>query len=201
LPSSLEVSDGRSNKGVRIMTDKPVSVYAFEISGCCIGEAFNVLPEKFLGTNYIVQTTKPRFNAFLSIVGTRSRTQVSVHLKSSRSVSFQSITYHDGDIIAFMVDEMETVEILSKADLTGTTISSNHPIAVLSGNTCGLVSSSSACNQLIEYLQPTSKCGKSFILPPFQGGNSNKKFLTVVGTVNGTKFERHTVLLLLKTCV
>ncbi|KAK3103205.1 hypothetical protein FSP39_017382 [Pinctada imbricata] len=187
LSPNVQLSEGRSDKVIFVKTDKPVSVYGFDTYSCCSGEAFNVLPKPFLGKHYIAFSVDPHFDSYLVIISTAQGTKVSINWKLSKYVTVEGNRYLNGDKMTLTIDDMESIQILSTGDITGTTITSTNPVAVLSGNKCPDLTSSSACNQIIEYLQPSEKCGRRFIIPPMYGDRDSTKLLKVVATANRTR--------------
>ncbi len=68
------------------------------------------------------------------------------------------------------LNRLETYQILSLNDLTGTRIISSKPISVLSGNDCAVVpvdNITETCNHLIEEIPPTVTWGTQFLVSSF----------------------------------
>ena len=68
------------------------------------------------------------------------------------------------------LQEAETLLIASTNDLTGLTVVSNKPLAVLSGHECATVPSSALfCDSLVEQIPPVSSWGRQFATAPLKG--------------------------------
>jgi hypothetical protein len=84
--------------------------------------------------------------------------------------------------------------LLAQTDLTGTLVESDRPIAVLGGNLCTIVPSSTAfCDHIFEVMHPLRSWGTSALvrnLPNRNGGSIYR----VVASVDGTQVSRNGVL-------
>ena len=84
------------------------------------------------------------------------------------------------------LQEAETLLIASTNDLTGLTVVSNKPLAVLSGHECARVPSSLfACDHLVEQIPPVSSWGRQFATAPLKGRQSYDVF-RVLASENST---------------
>ena len=86
----------------------------------------------------------------------------------------------------FIVHKMQTLLVSSINDLTGTRITSNKPLTVISGHECANVpSSATGCEPLAVQIPPTFTWGTEFLLSPFAGRNGAQTFKVVISE-NGT---------------
>ena len=189
LPTSLELPYGSSNRAVYVKSSRPVSVFGIDHKSSS-GDAFYVYPRDKLGQHYTAVSLNLSHSAhgvYIALVGTTSHTRVTITLNTVGSVVYNGKSYKGGENIILLIHEMETVQLQSKTDLSGTSINSSKPIAVMTGNECsnpfGL-----ACNQFIEYLIPNGKCGKTLIVPPVKG---TKKMIKVISPDNSTTLTIH----------
>ena len=189
LPVTAVLPEGKSNYVIQIKTSKDAAVYGILTQSHFLSDGFYVYPSNFFGYDYIVISYEPTEDrTFLAILSTADNTEVNVTIK--HSVSYNGIFYMSGTNIRISMDKLEAVQLLSSRDLSGSTIHSNKPVAVLSGNQCTKYKHSSFCNYLVEYLAPNTACGRQFIVPPFNGSS---KWLRIFSTgdhanisINGT---------------
>ena len=84
------------------------------------------------------------------------------------------------------LQEAETLLIASTNDLTGLTVVSNKPLAVLSGHECtGVPSPLPGCDHLVEKIPPVSSWGRQFATAPLKGRQSYDVF-RVLASENST---------------
>lgn len=166
LPNSTisSVSGVVTSKGIHITSEQEVSVYAINQRGATT-DAYLGLPVDILGTEYLVLAhDSPHGGSFIQLVGTQDSTTVTVTPAAST---------RDGKTIDtpfnVSLDEGETVVYYSNsfADLSGSIISSDQPIAVFSGNECGEVpSGTDACDHMVEQIPPSDTWGNRFVTMP-----------------------------------
>ena len=84
------------------------------------------------------------------------------------------------------LQEAETLFIATTNDLTGLTVVSNKPLAVLSGHSCTNVPSPlPGCDHLVEHIPPVSSWGRQFATAPLKGRQSYDVF-RVLASENST---------------
>ena len=84
--------------------------------------------------------------------------------------------------------QMQTLLLISSEDLTGTKITSNKPLTVISGHECANVPlSASGCEPLAVQVPPVATWGTRFLLAPFAGRSSNQTF-KAISSKNSTSF-------------
>ena len=70
----------------------------------------------------------------------------------------------------FTLNQMQTLLVSSVDDLTGTKITSNKPLTVISGHECANVpGSATGCEPLAVHVPPSATWGTKFLLAPFAG--------------------------------
>ena len=78
-----------------------------------------------------------------------------------------TLRLNPGESYTITLDELQTVYIESKLDLTGSHVQSNAPISFFSGHECGNVPYNvTECDHLVEQLPPTYTWGKRFLTAP-----------------------------------
>ena len=191
LPGDLRMggSTGIEKKGIRLTSDKPITVHGLEKADGR-GEAFLVLPVDSLGRYYIVATYFPVLNAIVQVTAKEDNTVVLFSLKTKSkddgSVSYGGKHYGDGDVLNVTLNALDVFQVLGTSNLTGTVVRSSKPIAVFSGNDCTWVPYQyQACNQLIEQIPPVGGWGKHFITSPTPN-NPGGDIFHIIASQNNT---------------
>ena len=185
LPIGIELPIGRSkNKVLYVKASKPVSVFGLTHNKLKVGEGFAVYPIHALGKYYTASTVPPKggYYAFIAVIGTANQTSVQITLNTTKSVTVNGRSYSDGDTVQVALDRMEAMQIEYSGEFSGSTIMSNKPVAVMTGNTCSWVLTSH-CTHMVEFLPPTTQCGSKYVIPPFQGA---QKILRMFASVDYT---------------
>ena len=184
LDSSLAVlSDNERNKGIEVRATDP-SKHIF-VSGLNYKErtadAFLALPT---GTaideeySYIINSvawanrTSASLSSLILIVGTHDNTALTITPSEYvtiphdlRDSSNTQTFVHPGQSYTVMLDQLQTYQIESALDLTGSKILSNKPLSVFAGHECADIPAGvSYCDHLFEQVPPTSTWGKAFFL-------------------------------------
>lgn len=151
-------------KGISMISDKNVSVYGISHYDCCNTDGFYALPYKGLGTSYKTISYHGPQNSFVGVLGTHGNTDVNITLNFTGVIDWKDDKIRAGYTVQINLDRLSTFQFLTDRDLTGTTITSNKPVAVMSGNTCSYVLGAT-CNHLVEFLPPISNWGRTFVIP------------------------------------
>lgn len=168
VPTMLATYGSAENKGVQVTAAAEVTVYGLNRRTAST-DAFLGLPVSSLGTEYMAlayPTTASGRGSQLAVVATQDATRVTVTPTVATStgqaagVPF-SVTLHQG----------QTYQVTSNvagADLSGSLITADKPVAVYGGHRCANIPSSGvgACDFLVEQLPPLSAWGKSFVTVP-----------------------------------
>ena len=165
IPSQLSVlSSNELNKGIRVKAegDHTLSVSAITTYRES-SDAFMVMPCTQLGiTEYIYYGIS--YNVFSS---EKPSLILLVACANDTIVSSPSVN--------ITLNELETYQIESESDLTGTRITSNKPISVFSGHACAEVpNNTDYCEHLIEQIPPTATWGSQFLVATLLGANSGR---------------------------
>ncbi|KAM4568117.1 IgGFc-binding protein [Fundulus diaphanus] len=163
LPTGVEMYNSeRSDKTVRVDASAAVSVSSFSYK-LYTADTSVIYPTTEWGTEYYILT--PPRNSFRSnkefaVTNGKEKNNVEVYLKAP--VTFQGRTFRGGDKLVIDLEPYESVQLQSNYDLSGSRVSSQHPVAVFSGHTCTV--HLSKCNHVYEQLLPVSSWGTRFIL-------------------------------------
>ncbi|MCD6097488.1 gliding motility-associated C-terminal domain-containing protein [bacterium] len=169
------------NKGLRIQSDHLISAYflSFKSPGATNDMAL-LFPVPSLGTEYYtmcyqanLQTISPlardRGPSMLAIVATEDNTHITITPTADTEGGHPA-----GTPFSITLDQYQTYQILAhspllgpEVDLTGTRITSDKPIGVISGNTEAVVPDNIwAADYLIEMMPPLTAWGENFIVFP-----------------------------------
>ncbi len=185
VPIDAELAEGVENKGIYVTAEQHIIVYGLSQRDAST-DAYLALPVPSLGAEYMVasyaaSSINPDISQY-AVVATQDNTNVTITLPdgSSDTVSLnRGETYQDG------LPE-------DGADVTGTVIASDRPVAVFSGNNCtNIPGAVNFCDHVVEQLPPTASWGQRFATVPLatrSGGDTFRFLAAVDGTearVNG----------------
>ncbi|EGW06398.1 IgGFc-binding protein [Cricetulus griseus] len=122
-------------------------------------------PVGALGTEYFVLTPPGISSQYVkefAVVAGRAGASVVISLKAG--VTFQGTFHPAGSTLSVTLEPYEVVQLQSTADLSGSRVTANSPVAVLSGHSCA--QKHTQCNHLVEQLLPTSAWGTHYVVPP-----------------------------------
>ena len=183
LPSSLTVeNDNDRYKGIRVATTNPSQ--SITVSGMNYEEgtadAFLALPSGPVLQEYTYITnsmlwmnrTGINFPSLILLVGTEDNTAVTITPTEYvtipydlRDINNQQAIIHPGQSYTVTLNRLETYQIESSQDLTGTWVVSNKPLSVFAGHECTDVPEGvTACDHLFEQVPATATWGRFFFL-------------------------------------
>ena len=170
----------KSFKTVEITADFEVSVDSIHLEQQT-SDGFLAIPTANLGTQYVVTSFDDGIidanfddETLFTVIGSQKDTTVSVQLTSE--VSYDNNQYNPGDTLILKLSKYEVIQIVSTNDLTGSIISSDKPIGVISGHSCAK-SNGANCDNLLEQNIPVSDWG-------------TKHFYSTAGRQGGTSIYR-----------
>ncbi|XP_071963191.1 uncharacterized protein [Antedon mediterranea] len=176
-------------KAILIQSDYEITVYGVDEGNSM--DSFLALPTDVLGNEYFVASydipmridIKHRGSQFL-VIGIHNRTEITIKLEGE--LTYQGITHKKGTVLVRTLSRMQSILFFSdQDDLTGTRITSNKPIVVLSGSKCADVPRGVRyCDHLVEQLPPFSKWGKTFITTPLYNRTGGDRFRVIAGKDN-----------------
>ncbi len=176
--AELNTSDTVESKGIHVTAQAEVTVYGLN-RAVFSSDAYLGLPTDILGTDYIVlgySGSGPE----LAIVGTVDGTIATITLSASVGSRAAGVPFN------INLNQGQTYQLRGSADLSGTIITSDKPIAVFGGNSCTNIPPGFAfCDHIVEQLPPTQTWGKSFVTVPLATRNNGDTFRFLAST-NGT---------------
>ena len=189
FPQSTEVE----TRGIRIENVQSADNVHVNIKNNGVDEGFLAIPDKALGTEYYVATFC-RFGGRCQFSVTPVEDETSVMVYFPTNVNGTSVCLNQDEIntaysveLPFLLDEYDVLYIESLNDLTGTYITSNKRIAVLSGAT-GVTSAHGPAAHMIEQLLPVNRWGTKFYAVPNIHNPAGDEFLILAST-GSTKID------------
>lgn len=149
-----------NNKSIEIKSDEEIIVYAANMHVFSTA-AFTVFPVDTLGDNYFVITWQ--YDGEFIIVATEENTNINVAFAKGASTTYNSTTYTTEMPLDITMNKYQIFHVNTRdQDFTGTRITSNEPIAVISGAYCIWIHSGS-CHHMSSQMTPVKAFGNSFV--------------------------------------
>jgi len=189
----LTNSEAIENKGIHLVSESPVTVYGLNQQQYTT-DGFLALPTTMLGTEYVNLAYRNMPSGLtgseLGIVATRDNTTVTV------TPSFATGGRAAGTPYSFVLHRgrtyllRNTVDYLPNqpADLSGSIITADKPIAVFGGNQCVVIPTPGigACDHIVEQLPPVKSWGRTFATVPL-ATRAKGDTLRVLAATDGTR--------------
>jgi len=184
LPQEVQIdaSDTVEAKGIHVVSLEEVSVYGLNRIQHTT-DAYLALPTDILRTEYLIlaySNSNVVNGTEFAVVAAQDGTTLSV----TPSVSTGSRTA--GAAYEIALNRGDTYQLRNTdggADLSGTIVMSNKPVAVFGGHMCSNVPQASAfCDHLVEQMFPLATWGKSFVTVPLATRTGGDTFRFLAGT-------------------
>ncbi|XP_066295771.1 IgGFc-binding protein-like [Branchiostoma lanceolatum] len=180
LPSSLELSGNeKAQKGVSITSDTEIIVYGVNKQQYTT-DGFLGLPKDVLGNEYFVASYTPSSPSEFGVFGIEDNTDVEITLRGD--TQYQGVAYSTGRVISLALNKFEAVQFQG-SDLTGTRVTSNKPVTLMSGVQCARVPTGN-CDHLVEQIPPVDTWGKRFVTVPLADRTGGDIFRIVAARDN-----------------
>jgi hypothetical protein len=186
------LNDRTAAKGVRVTASHPVTVFGMnQVEHTADG--FLALPASALGREYIVQSypnvhrALPELNGTqFAIVGVETNTTVTVIPSAAVGVRRAGIPFNL-NLGSGQVYQLRCTSD-APADLSGTVITADKPLAVFGGQRCASINSRGSlfCDYLVEQLLPTEQWGTEFLTVPLATRSRGDTFRLLVAA-DGTQ--------------
>ncbi|CAG2237981.1 unnamed protein product [Mytilus edulis] len=179
IPSDLTVSDtSKSYKSILVQAENLIVLFASNMQADS-GDSFIVYPVEVLSTEYVsvnLDSKNGALKSMTAILAVNDQTLVHLSLPVGSSVTYNGNTYTFGSQLSVNLRKYEIFQFSSEDDLSGTTILSNYPIAVISGHQLGnpSVSSFTTKDMILEMLIPWKYWSTHYIAisnPVFSSGD------------------------------
>ena len=169
-------------KGIHVTSSVPVSVHVVS-ENATSADGYLALPVSGLGADYFVMSygsTRYTGSEF-AVVATQNNTLVTITPTASGITQLAGMTY----TVTLNAGDTYQLANPSNADMTGTHITANLPIAVFSGHRCADVPSGIGyCDYLVEQLPDTTVWGNTFHTTTFSG--RARYTVRILAAQNGT---------------
>lgn len=188
--ASLEKSDRVENKGVRITASANVAVTGKTRIDYST-DTFLAHPVRCLGSSYLALCWQNSWNGLPDLNGTQfgivaiaDNTHVTIRPKVTTGTRAAGVAYN------FVLNAGQTYMLRnlnnSPADLTGSEIISDSPVAVFGGHRCANVSGSLFfCDTVLEQTLPVSLWNTQYVIAPLAGRTASE-LVRVVAAENAT---------------
>ncbi|XP_054904027.1 IgGFc-binding protein [Poeciliopsis prolifica] len=163
VPTGVEMYNSeKSYKTVQVEASADVSVTSFNCK-LFTADTSVIYPTNAWGKEYFILTPPSGpYSTSKEFAVTNGKDKNQVEIFPEALITFQGRVFQKGNKLVIDLEPYQSVQLQSKYDLSGTQVSSQHPVAVFSGHTCFLYFSK--CNHVYEQLLPVSSWGTSFIL-------------------------------------
>jgi len=181
IDTEIEIgsSELAESKSLHITSDHDITLYAVSHRPAST-DSYAAIPTNMLGTHYMaagyamLQNGPEAFTSQAAAVATEDNTLVSVHLTATTRDGIWK-AHSKGQTTIISLNRGQSFQIQgadndTDNDLTGTTFSSNKPVAFFTGHRCAQVPPNySFCDMLLEMEPPERDWGREFILTKFEG--------------------------------
>lgn len=191
-------SENIERKAIHLISDQPLNVYALNWSNASSDVAL-IFPTESLGNEYYAICYTPNYvvasgsnlnakNSEFLIVASANETHISITPSvvtdgGKPSEIPYSIILNEGEL--YQVQSANLPNLAGQGDLTGSQITSDHPIAVFSGSYSTSIPYGVCCyDHLYEQIPPVQTWGRKFIAVPLK--DRKQDYYRVLASVNGT---------------
>ena len=172
LPNGLKMQGTNiQSKGIEINSTNDITVFCLNHFHDT-SDGYLALPTNALGTIYVVASYQARWSSNFGIISGNDETNIRITLNTSGTITYRGISYSKGSSFSITLEKLETFHMSHSYDLSGTIITANKPISVLSGDKCANVGGG-ACDHLAAFLLPVRNWGKEFVVATT--GRMNKR--------------------------
>ena len=165
LPDKIElIGSKKYAKTVLVEATADVMVTSFNYKKTTADSAL-LYPISKWGTEYYVFTpsgTPSGESKEFSVTNGKQNNRVEIDIKGG--LLYQGHLYADGQRLVLDLGPYESLQLQSSHDLTGSRISSQYPVGVMSGHTCNWLFAK--CDHVYEQLLPVRSWGSNFMVAP-----------------------------------
>jgi len=166
--SQLNFNDiGLRNGAIHVTSDNPIVVYLINRDKSTT-DAAAIIPTVALGRDYVVASHAHELNrhgSFFGFVAIEDNTTVS--FTPTQQFTADGIVYAPNVLAQLVLETGQTFQAVTPpVDFSGSTITSDKPVAVFSGSNCTAIRNETACDHLVEQLLPAGSLGSQFYSVP-----------------------------------
>lgn len=171
-------------KGIHVTALSPVSVHVVSEN---VGSAdgYLALPTPGLGTSYFVMSYASAgfTGSEFAVAATQNNTTVSITPTAAGATKPAGVAF----TVLLNIGETYLFSNPAHADMTGTLVTADKPVAVFSGHRCTNVPSATGyCDYLVEQLPDVTRWGKTHHTSPFSG--RTRYTVRIIASQNSTTF-------------
>ncbi|XP_019630341.1 PREDICTED: IgGFc-binding protein-like [Branchiostoma belcheri] len=183
----------KSDKAIHVTSDEEIVIYGV-FAEWATSDAYLALPTDVLGTEYFVACMTVRrawseegwYNlpTEIGIVGVYDGTTITIN--PTQDLTFGGTNYPAGQDFTVSLDRFQTLQVQSTEDLTGSRITSSHPVSVLSGNLFTVIGNNQqgSGDHIVEMMPPVDTWGKEFVTAPIAKRTAGDIFRVVAARDN-----------------
>lgn len=182
VPNSYELATNTiQNNGFKIQSGSNVSGYYLSRQPQTTDMTYLIDGNK-LGTNYVVAAYSGVMTSQLSAQATQDNTSVTFNVAGGGTVTQ---TLNAGQTY-----------MLTSADVTGSTIVADKPIAVFSGNQCANIPNGNTyCDHIVEQMPSIAQLSQTYYVAPTPRTGANGDVVRIVASANATEVKVNGVVL------
>ncbi len=189
IPSGVIQQSGIENKGIRITSNNPISVYGVS-QGEFSTDAFLALPVIALGNDYRIVTFtafSPVLRARYSVLAVEDNTNVTIFNKWTNAT--KSYILNKGQTL------LSNDVWATDQDVTGSRVQSDKPVVVFGSNDQTRIPTLNcqASDHIVEQMFPSYSLGKEFAVLNLAGRDNSGDIIRIVADKDGTAIKINAV--------
>ena len=174
IPVGNELANATiENKGFSVSSESALSGYYLSRRTASTDMTYLIDGDR-LGTDHIVATYRASFEDQISVQASVDNTQVTIRPKSGSEVQ---VTLNAG----------QTYMFTANAELSGSRVLSDKPVAVFSGNRCTNIGGVGACDHIVEQIPSVDKLSSTYLLAQTPRNDAGGNVYRAVATQDGTE--------------
>ena len=190
LPLFLRMQ-GKQNKGVHISSTKDISVMCLNYYSS-YSDGYLALPTHALGVSYVVASYQPYSGsqAKIGIISAHDKNNILIQPNGKSTIEYEHVVYNYGNPLQVPLDKLQSIQLTSASDLSGTIIYASKPISLVSSVDRARGVGTGRISRLESFLLPFSQWGKQYILTTM--GSTSKRqgdFFRIFAFENSTVVE------------
>ncbi|MBM4784199.1 MAG: hypothetical protein GQE15_41545 [Archangiaceae bacterium] len=192
---SFQVAGTTTFPAFRITTSQPVAaydIYPYGGAASAVASASLLLPTSAWSTVSVGVTPGPSlstYDPYLQVFAAEDATEVNIEAPVAITPGIGVVGSNARQVIPRMLRRGEVLQLNQRAELGGSTIRSNKPVAVWGGHTCMHVPNATpACDSTHQQLPPVAHLGTEYVAlrPPSRLTTEEDALWRLVGTRMGT---------------
>ena len=179
----------------RVEATAPIVAYQFnplENEGVFSNDASVLLPSNTWGTEYIVMTRgqlSNKYRGYVTIIASLPDTTVNVKVSAATLAGGAVPALKKGDVYTATLQPYEVLNIESNADgadLTGTEVTSDKPVAVFGGHEAAVTGQECCADHLEMQMLPVPAWGKTYVASKSAPRGAESDYFRILASEDGT---------------